>query len=485
MTSLKKKSLTGLIWDFVGKLGLQGVGFFVSIILARILLPEDFGLLAIITVFINLANVFLDFGFSTALVQRSKVTEEHYASVFFMNVIMGFFLAGLVFLAAPFVANFYEKEVLTDLIKVMSLSFVINSFGNVTRAYLRRAMNFKLMSITSLISAFISGFIAVFMAYNGFGIWSLVTQILISEILNNTLIYFLSKFRFKLVFSITAVKELWGFSSKIFLTGILDTIFINLDSLIIGKILNPVTLGYYYRSKSLENFSFRYTATTLSNILLPSLSSIKNEPIFYKTTVLKLFKLISFISFLACGLLLVGAHEIIVLLFSEKWEPSVILFQIIIFGAFAPQIFNLFYNILLSKGLSGLYLKINIFNKVLFFANFGFLFYANLNSYLIGFVCAQILVFITGLIIISKKINFKNQLYFISIKNIAIYLISLAIVLTLKSYFYLQILLLDLIIFTTTFLGVFLAFYFLFMKNDFILIINEIKELLNIKKKNA
>ncbi|QXP67972.1 lipopolysaccharide biosynthesis protein [Polaribacter sp. AHE13PA] len=481
MTSLKKKSLTGLVWDFVGKLGLQGVGFFVSIILARILLPEDFGLLAIITVFINLANVFLDFGFSTALVQRTNVTNEHYASVFFMNVIMGVFLGGLVFFTAPLVANFYEKEVLTNLIRVMSFSFVINSFGNVTRAYLRRIMNFKIISVSNIISAFISGFIAVYMAYNGYGVWSLVVQILISEILNNILIFVLSKFRFKLVFSLNAVKELWGFGSKIFLTGVLDTIFINLDSLIIGKILNPATLGYYYRSKSLENFSFRYTASTLSNILLPSLSTINNEPIVYKNTVLKLFKIISFVSFLACGVFLVGAHEIILLLFSDKWEPSVRIFQIIIFGAFAPQIFNLFYNILLSKGLSGLYLKINVFSKILFFANFIFLFYGNLNSYLIGFVCAQIIVFFTGLIVISEKLNFKNELYYISIKNMVIYLVSILIIFGLKQYVYLQILHIDLLISSITFLIVFLTFYFVFMKKDLILMVKEIKEVLNIK----
>ncbi len=265
MTSLKKKSIIGFVWDFVGKIGLQGVGFFVSIILARILAPEDFGILAIVTVFINLANVFLDFGFGTALVQRVEVTEEHYSSVFFMNIVMGILLGTFVFFLAPFIANFYNNEVLTNLIRVTSLSFIINAFGNVTRAHLSREMNFKLMSYASIASATISGAIAVYMAYSGYGVWSLVIQIIVGHVLSNVFLYMGCKLRFALKFNIKAAKELWGFSSKLFFAGLLNTIFINLDSLFIGKTLSPVTLGYYYRARSLESFSFRYTASSISS----------------------------------------------------------------------------------------------------------------------------------------------------------------------------------------------------------------------------
>jgi O-antigen/teichoic acid export membrane protein len=475
MTSLKKKSIKGFIWDFTGKLGLQGVGFFVSIILARILLPEDFGLLAIITVFINLASVFLDFGFSTALVQRSEVTEEHYSSVFFMNVMMGIFLGILVFLSAPFIAKFYENEVLVNLIRVMSFSFVINAFGNVTRAHLRRAMDFKLMSIANIASAFISGFIAVFLAYKGFGIWSLVIQILISQILSNSLLYVISKFRFKLTFSIIAAKELWGFSSKIFFTGVLDTVFMNLDSLLIGKLLNPATLGYYYRSKSLQSFTTRYTSSTISNVLLPSLSTMQNEPIRLKNAVIKSLHLLSFISFLSCGLLFVCSEEIIILLFSDKWAPSIKIFQIIILGSFSTQIFSIFFNTLLSTGNSTLYLKLNLINKTLLFLNFGVLFIWGLDEYLIGYIINMFGIYCLAMFQVSKILCFKRILYFISFRYLLVYAITITCCLLISSVFHFDSLLLNL--FFKLFLFLFLFLFLLYVVNNkgFSLCLDEFK----------
>ena len=187
--NLKQKSIKGLLWDFIGRIGLQGVGFFVSIILARILAPEDFGLLAIIMVIISLASVFLDFGFSTALIQRSEVNDSHYASVFYLNVAMGFLLATFIFFTAPFIADFYENNLLTNLIRLMSLSFIVNSFGNVTRAHLRREMNFKLISLSNVIAAFFSGTLAVYMAWAGYGVWSLAVQSIVNQLIANVILY--------------------------------------------------------------------------------------------------------------------------------------------------------------------------------------------------------------------------------------------------------------------------------------------------------
>lgn len=477
MTSLKKKSVSGLFWDFSGKIGLQGVGFFVSIILARILSPEDFGLLAIITVFISLANVFLDFGFGTALVQRSEVTEQHYSSVFFMNLAMGCLLGTVVFFLAPFIADFYNKSVLVDLIRAMSVCFIINAFGNVTRAHLRREMNFKILSYASIGAALISGVVAVFMAYNGYGIWSLVIQVIVSELLTNTFLYLGCKLHFSLRFSFQALKELWGFSSKLFFAGLLDTLFGNIDSLLIGKLLNPATLGYYYRAKSLENFSFRYTASTMTNVLLPSLSSIQNEPERLRHAILKLYKLISFLSFLVCGILLVGGRELIILIFSSKWESSVLLFQIIIAGAFAPQIFNLFYNVLISTGNVKSFFKINVFNKVLFSLNFCFLFYGNLNIYLVGFIVIQIFIFYIGLDIVSKKIGLGKLLYILSVKDLFIYGAAVGISFSAKYLWNIDNLYLSFLCSVSLFAVVFMGSYYIFNRDYLVVVVNELKSL--------
>jgi teichuronic acid exporter len=481
LTSLKKKSISGFLWDFTGKIGLQGAGFFVSIILARILSPEDFGLLAIITVFIGLANVFLDFGFSTALVQRSEVTEAHYSSVFFMNVAMGCLLGMTVFLLAPYLAAFYNKPVLTNLIRVMSVCFVLNSFGNVTRAHLRREMNFKILSYSSIAAAIISGVLAVYMAYQGYGVWSLVAQVVTSELLTNVFLYFGCRLHFSLRFSFEALKELWGFSSKLFFTGLLDTLFANIDSLLIGKLLNPASLGYYYRARSLESFSGRYTSSTISSVLLPVLSSIQNEPERLKQAVLKLYKLISFLSFFVCGTLLIGARELIILIFSSKWEPSVLIFQIIIAGAFAPQIFNLFYNVLISTANVKRYFVINMFNKVLFVLNFCILFYGGLTFYLIGFVGIQIIVFYVGLETVSNKVGLGKLLYFLSIKDIVIYGTAVVLSFIVKNYWSITNLYWSFIFSVSFFASVFIAFQYMFNREVLRLVVIEIESVFNKK----
>ncbi len=460
MPSLKKKSINGLFWDFSGKIGLQSVGFFVSIILARILAPEDFGLLAIIMVFIGLAGVFLDFGFSTALVQRSEVTELHYSSVFFMNIIMGIVLGGLVFLLAPFIARFYERDILVNLIRVMSFSFIINAFGNVTRAHLRREMDFKIISYANIASAVISGGIAIYMAYHGYGVWSLVIQAILGQLLSNVFLYVGCKVHFALVFSLKPIKELWGFSSRIFFSGLIDTIFINLDSLFIGKLLSPTTLGYYYRAKSLESFSIRYTSGSVASVLLPSLSSIQNEKERFNSVVIKYFHILSFISFLLSGVLLVCAEEIIILLFSEKWKSSIIYFQIIISGAFASQLFTICYNVLLSKGQSEKYLLINVISKFLSIISIVILFYGDIITYLVLINIVKLLTLIMGVFYASKLMIIGNEL----LKYIFKYSVSFLIVSLCVFYFFSQVKidsLLVSLIFKSTF---FTALYFIVLK---------------------
>jgi len=433
LSSLKEKSLKGLFWDFSGRIGLQGVGFVVSIVLARLLAPEEFGLLAIITVFINLASVFLDFGFSTALIQKQDVREEHFSAVFYLNVVMGLLLAAIVFFLAPLIGRFYEKEILLNITRLMAIGIFISSFGQVMRARLRRDMNFRPISLATIYAAIISGIIAMAMAWKGLGVWSLAVQSVILQLLTVIFLYLMCKLKINFRFSRSALSELWPFSSRLFFSGLLDTIFFNLDALIIGKLLSPATLGYYHRAKSLENFGFRYTASTIASVLLPGLSSLQNDPVKFREAVMKVFHILSFVSFLMCGLFLVGGREIIILLFSAKWEPSVILFQILIAGAFATQGFSLFYNVLLSTGQSRKYLAINIINKGLLFINFGLLFFLGLNEYLIGFILVQIFVYFIGMYTASRQIGMKLELFFLSLRNILIFILSTSITLLGKS----------------------------------------------------
>lgn len=476
--SLKQKSIRGFIWDLTGNISLQAFGFFITIILTRLLLPTDFGLIAIVTSIMYLGRVFFDLGFNVALIQKRNISNLHFSSVFFLNLITGFTLCVLFFFLAPVIANFYENNVLQNLIRLMSIGFIINSFGNVTRSYLRRKMNFKIISITNIIAAIISGIIALFMAYNGYGVWSLIWQLLINELLSNILIFILSKFKFSLYFDFLKIKELWNFSSKIFLSGFIDTVFNTIDSLLIGKVLNTATLGYYSRAQSLERFSTRYTSGSLSSVLLPSLSSIQNNESKFNHAIINVSQLFLFTSLLLCGIIFVSSKEIVLLLFGNKWSEAIPYLKIIIVAAFAEQFFQIFQSILLSKGYSANFLKINSLKKLLMFLNLGTLFFGNLRVYLIIFSLIRIFSMVLGILVISKR-NALGKILIIEVsRNLIIYIISILITVFLISYQKNDNLLLGIIINTFVYITLFLLISYLTKSKSLLYILEIVKSFL-------
>jgi len=225
MASLKEKSVKGLFWDYAGRLSIQGVSFFVSIILSRILFPEDFGLLAMINVVVAVSTTFVDMGLSSALIQRKELTEEHFGTAFLLNISMGVLMSLILFLSSGKIAKFYNIDSLETIAKVMSIIFILNSFGNVIRAKLQKELNFKTLTISNLIAAVGSGTIGIISAISGFGVWSLVFQSISVPLIGNLSLFILEKWRPKMRFGITALKELWSFGFKMFLTSILENVF--------------------------------------------------------------------------------------------------------------------------------------------------------------------------------------------------------------------------------------------------------------------
>jgi O-antigen/teichoic acid export membrane protein len=266
------------------------------------------------------------------------------------------------------------------------------------------------------------------MAYSGYGVWSLAVQVVTNQFLANVLLYFFYRQRIYMHFSIHSIKELWDVGSRMFFNGLLDTLFINADSLIIGKVLNTSTLGYYHRAKSLENFSIRYTSSTLASVLLPGLSALQYDTEKLKHAVLKVFHILSFISFFLCGLLLVTGREIIILLFSAKWEPAVIIFQIIIAGAFATQIFSIFYNTLISTGNVHKYFMINAASKTMMFIDFGALIVWGLYVYLILFSIVRFITFCMAMFSVSRLLNLGDYLYRKTLKYLFVYGCSVGLI---------------------------------------------------------
>ena len=412
MSSLKKKGFKAFGWDFVGKLGNQGIGFVISIILARLLSPSDFGLLAMVTVVTGIAGLFSDTGLGSALIQRKEVNDEHYGSVFYFNLVVGFTLAIILFLSSGLIADFYKRPEIKLLSQVMSLTFIINSFGNVRRLWLYKNLNYKIPAQSSFIGVVFGGTTGVIMAFNGWGVWSLVAQSIITGIVANIYLYFATKWKPKLIFSLIALKELWGFGFNMFMAGLIETFSNQLDKLIIGKLFSASSLGFYFRAKSLDSLVTTYSSGSLMSVLFPIMSNIQHDDERFKNLIYKSLNLLSFIIFLLLGINYLCAKDIVLILFSAKWLASVDFYKILVLGGFIYPFSSLLVNIISSKGNSKAFLMLDIYKKVPLALNFIFGFWYGISGFLYGCIISGYIALILNIYFAAKEMKIKDSWFY-------------------------------------------------------------------------
>jgi O-antigen/teichoic acid export membrane protein len=405
MSTLKQQGTKAFIWDFLGKMATHGMGFVVTIFLARLLEPSDFGLVAMIMVVISIATVFSDVGLGAALIQRRRVLPAHYSSVFYFNIFVGLLLTLVTFFAASWVSEFYNNAALLLITQVMSLSFIISAFSSVQNTKLRKELNYALLTKVGLISSFLSGVIGISLALWGAGVWSLVVQLLSMGIIYNIVIWFSTLWRPSLTFSWKALTQLWGFGFRMFLSGLIEAVFQKLDFLIIGKLFPVATLGYFQRAKSLNGMVIQYSSGSLMAVLFPILSKVQNDLPRFQNIVLKALGIISFIVFLLIGLLYLVSEELIILLFSEKWLPSVDMFKILIMSGFAYPISALLVNILSSRGNSKAFLRLQIYKKLIVAINFTVLYMYGIYMFLYGMIIQSTLGVTLNILFASQEIK--------------------------------------------------------------------------------
>lgn len=411
MDNLKAQGTKAFIWDFLGKMATHGMGFVVTIFLARLLEPSDFGLIAMILVIIGIATVFTDVGLSSALIQKRRVHASHYTSVFYFNIVIGSLLTLITYFSAPWISAFYNSKQLLPLTEVMSLSFIISSFSSVQRTRLRKELNYALLTKIGFISSFISGIIGISLALGGVGVWSLVAQLLSMGIVYNILIWTKANWIPTLNFSWKALTQLWGFGFRMFLSGMLDSIFKQLDYLIIGKLFPPAMLGYYQRAKSLNQMAVRYSAGSIMSVLFPVLSKVQNDLPRFQNIILKSLGIITFIVFLLLGGLYLISEELIVLLFSNKWLPSVDFFKILVLSGFSLPIGALLVNVLSSRGNSKAFLRLEIYKKTIISINFFVLYFIGIDSFLYGLIAVSVFTVLLNIVFASREISLPFYLF--------------------------------------------------------------------------
>ena len=363
--SLKQKATKGILWSAIERFSVQGVQFILMIFMARLLTPNDYGLIGMLSIFLAVAQSLIDSGFSQALIRKQNRTEVDNSTVFYFNIITSCFLYIILYLTAPLVANFYNIPKLCTIMRVMCLTIVINSFSVVQNAILVTKIDFKTLAKISLTTIILSGFIGVILAYNEYGVWALVYQSLLYAILNCTLLWILSKWRPIKAYSWNSFKELFSFGSKLLASGLIDTIYRNIYPIVIGKAFSAADLGYYTRAQHFSEFPSSNVTGVLQRVTYPILCNIQNDNNRLRNIYRRILKMSAFIVFpLMTGLAAV-AHPFINMTIGSKWDFCAVLLQIICFNMMWYPIHAINLNLLQVKGRSDLFLRLEIIKKMI------------------------------------------------------------------------------------------------------------------------
>ena len=361
--SLKHKTLKGTLWSSVERFSVQGIAFVVMIIMARILTPEDYGLVGMVTIFIAVSQSLVDSGFSQALIRKQDRTETDNSTVFFFNIAVGLFLYLILFLCAPLIARFYDQPLLTPLTRLISLSVLINSFVVVQRALLTVKIDFKTQAKASLSAAIIAGAVGITMAYTGFGVWAIVWYQLANLAVNVGLLWVFSRWRPRLLYSWASFRELFSFGSKLALSGIIDTLYNNIYLIVIGKVFKASDLGYYTRSSQFAQFPSSNLSAIMQRVTFPVLCTIQDGDDRLRSVYRRFLRLSAFVVFpLMCGLAGVS-YPFIRIILGEKWLFSAELLQIICLSMMWYPVHAINLNLLQVKGRSDLFLRLEIIKK--------------------------------------------------------------------------------------------------------------------------
>jgi len=376
MAGLKQKALSGFKWGTLERIATYGISFVISVIIARILVPSDYGIVGMIAIFLAISQVFIDGGFGSALIRKQDRTNLDFSTVFYYNIAISLVFYLILFVCAPLIAKFYNMPVLIPVTRVVALNTVIGAFGAMHRTKLNIAVDFKTQAKISIITLFITGTIGIFMAYKGFGVWALIIQGLASTLVSTGLIWHFVHWKPEFAFSRSSFLELFGFGSKLMLAGLLNATYTNIYNLVIGKKYNASDLGYYTRADSIVQLPASNITMLIQRVTFPVLSEIQNDTKRLADSYRRLLKMTAFIIFPFMTLLAALSEPLIKVLLTDKWSPSVPLMQILCFGFMFFPIHAINLNLLQVKGRSDLFLRLEILKKlmitIVLFVSFNF-----------------------------------------------------------------------------------------------------------------
>lgn len=361
--SLTKSVASGVFWKLLERLLSQGTSFVVSIVLARILNPSDYGIISIVTVFTAIANVFVTSGFSTSLIQKRDADQIDFSSIFWCTIVVSCVIYFFLFLLAPYISSFYGLCELTPIIRMYSIILFIGAFNSIQSAYVSRHMQFRLFFVSTLLGTFGSGLIGIAMALNGFGVWSLVAQSVSNSLINTIILFALIPWRPQFIFSGHAAKSLMDYGWKILASDLLGTIYNNVRTMLVGKFYTVSDLAFYTRGQTFPDLICTNVSTALSSVLFPALSIISDDLLAVKSALRKSLKAISFVIFPIMTGLIVSAKPLVEVLLTSKWLGCVVYIQIIAVARALDIIPSQNLQVLRATGRSDVALKMELIKK--------------------------------------------------------------------------------------------------------------------------
>lgn len=404
--SLTGKTANGVAWCFIDSIANSGITFLIGIVLARMLSPEEYGLIGIIIIFIALFQSVVDSGLSTALIRDKNAGSIDFDTAFVSNVFLGLVMAILLFFLAPAIAHFFHREELLWLTKAMSSILLINSFAAVQRALFVRAIDFRSQAIASVFSSVTSGFVGIGMAYFGMGVWSLVGQQISRFFIQTVFLWILSKWRPQIRFSFESFKRMFTFGWKIMVSGIIASLWNESYQIVIGKFYTPASLGHYTRAKQFSDIFSSHITSIMQRVTFPALSSIQEEQVRLKDAFRKLVKLLMLVSsFLLLGVA-VSSESLIYTVIGPQWDVAVKYLPILCMQVLFYPVNSLNLNLLIVKGRSDIYLKLEIIKRIIALVPLALGIFVGIYAMLWGSVVSGLIAFFLNAIYSGRQIHY-------------------------------------------------------------------------------
>ncbi|MCM1518454.1 MAG: lipopolysaccharide biosynthesis protein [Pseudoflavonifractor sp.] len=362
---LKRKAVKGAAWNIGQTLANQSVAFVISIIIARLVMPSQFGLIAMLGVFTAVAGCFIDSGLATALIRKTDRTDVDCSTMFYFNIVVAVVMYIVLFICAPTISRFYDMPELTAILRVSALGLIIGGTASVQRMLYRANIDFKTPAICSFVSSIISGFIAIVMAYNDWQVWALVAQSIIGTGLCTIFMWVASKWRPVWRFSFASLKESLGFGSKLLASGLLDTIYNQIYPITIGKFFSASQLAFFNRAHNFSSLMSQTPTSMLNSVAYPTLCKLQESDETLAMGYRRMIRLASFVVFpMTLGLGAV-AYPLVNVMLTAKWIYAASLLEIVVFSAMWYPIHALNLNLLQVKGRSDLFLKLEVIKKIM------------------------------------------------------------------------------------------------------------------------